>query len=66
MSGYKNYGTLTQWNTMQHKERRINILPFAIAWMEMETIILSETSQSLKEKIPYDLTYKRNLMNKIS
>ena len=51
---------------MQHKERRINILPFAIAWMEMETIILSETSQSLKEKIPYDLTYKRNLMNKIS
>ena len=32
-------------------------------WMEMGSIILSEISQVVKQ-IPYDLTYKWNLINK--
>ena len=40
-------------------ERKKELLPFMKEWMELESIMLSEISQ-----IPYDLTYKRNLMNK--
>ena len=46
------------------KRKKKEFLPFATAWMELETIMLSETSQLVEDKIPYDLTYKRNLMNK--
>ena len=45
-------------------EKKKALLPCATAWMELETIMLSETSQLVEDKIPYDLTYKRNLMNK--
>ena len=31
-------------------ERKKELLPFATAWMELETIILSEISQSGKDK----------------
>ena len=31
-------------------ERKKELLPFATAWMELETIILSEISQSVKDK----------------
>ena len=41
-------------------ERKKEILPFATAWMELESIILSEISQAVKET-PYDLTYNWNL-----
>ena len=34
------------------------------AWMELESIMLSEISQAVKRQIPYDLTYKWNLINK--
>ena len=34
------------------------------AWMELENIMLSEISQAVKRRIPYDLTYKWNLINK--
>ena len=44
-------------------ERKKESLPFATAWMELESIMLSEIGQSVKQ-IPYDLTYKWNLMNK--
>ena len=37
-------------------ERKKKLLPFATAWMELESIMLSE--------VPYDLTYKWNLINK--
>ena len=31
-------------------ERKKELLPFATAWMELESIILSEKSQAVKEK----------------
>ena len=31
-------------------ERKKELLPFAIAWMELESIMLSETSQVVKDK----------------
>ena len=37
-------------------ERKKELLPFVTAWMELESIMLSE--------VPYDLTYKWNLINK--
>ena len=45
-------------------ERKKELLPFVTTWMELENIILSEISQAAK--VPYDLTYKRNLMNKMN
>ena len=36
------------------------ILPFAVTWMDLESIILSEVSQAEKDKI-YDITYTWNL-----
>ena len=44
-------------------ERKKELIPFATAWMELESIMLSEISQTVKD-IPYDLTYKWNLINK--
>ena len=38
-------------------ERKKELLPFAIAWMELESILLSEVSQSVKDK--YDMTSLR-------
>ena len=43
----KNCGTFTQWNTAQQKERR---RVFVTAWMELESIMLSEISQAVKHK----------------
>ena len=47
-------------------ERKKELIPFATAWMELESIMLSEISQSVKDKVLCDITYKRNLMNKIN
>ena len=44
--------------------RKKELLPFVTAWMEPESIMLSEISQAVKDKIPYDLTYKWNLISK--
>ena len=44
-------------------ERKKELLPFTTAWMELESIMLSEISQAMKDKL-YDLTYKWNLINK--
>ena len=35
-------------------ERKKELLPFATAWMDLESIMLSEVSQV---QLPYDLTY---------
>ena len=43
-------------------ERKKELMPFATAWMELESIMLSEISQAVTD--PYDLTYKWNLINK--
>ena len=36
-------------------------MPFAATWMDLEIIIVSEVSQTEKDKIPYDITYMWNL-----
>ena len=52
MSGYKKYGTFIKWNANQRekKKKKKKISPFAIVWMDMENIMLSEISQSQKDK----------------
>ena len=45
---------------------RKEFLPFGKAWMELESIMLSEISQVVKRQIPYDLTFNRNLINKMN
>ena len=45
-------------------ERRKELLPFATAWMELESITLSEISQVVKRQIPYDLTFNWNIINR--
>ena len=44
-------------------ERKKELLPFATAWMELESIMLSKISHA-EIQIPYDLTFNRNLINK--
>ena len=44
--------------------RKKELLPFAIPWMELKSIMLSEISQAIKRQIPDDLTYKWNLIHK--
>ena len=48
MSGSKNYGIFTQWTSMQ--QRKKEVIPFATAWMELESIMLSEISQEVRDK----------------
>ena len=52
MNESKNYGTFTQWNTKERrkKERKKELLPFVTAWVELESIILSEISQAVRDK----------------
>ena len=47
-------------------ERKKELLPFLTEWVDLESIMLSEISQVVKDEsqIPYDLTYKWNLINK--
>ena len=49
MSGSKNYGIFTQWN-FYAAERKKELIPFATAWMELESIMLSEISQAVRDK----------------
>ena len=35
---------------LSHKKKKNGILPFAATWMDLETIMLSETSQKEKDK----------------
>ena len=48
MSGSENWYIYT----MEHYtvERKKELLPFSIAWMELENIMISEISQAMKEK----------------
>ena len=49
MSGSKN---LWYIYTMEYyaAERKKELLPFVTAWMELESIVLSEVSQAVKDK----------------
>ena len=44
-------------------ERKKELLHFATAWVELESIMLSEVSQAVRDKY-HDLTFKWNLVNK--
>ena len=50
MSGQNNYGTFTHRTLLGCKKTKKKILPFATAWMDVENIMLSEISQSEKDK----------------
>ena len=46
-------------------ERKKELLPFVTARIELESIMLSEISQAVRDRqIAYDLTFKWNLINK--
>ena len=48
-----------------YSDRKKNeIMPFAATWMDMQIIILSELSQTEKDKY-HDITYMRNLKKMI-
>ena len=50
MSGSKNCGTFN-CGTMEHSAaERKELLPFATAWMELESLMLSEIGQAVKDK----------------
>ena len=44
--------------------KKNEIMPFAATWMDLEMIILSEVSQTEKDKISYDIAYMWNLKKK--
>ena len=48
MGGSKDDGTFTQRNTAA--KRKEELLPFPTAWMDLESIILSEINQAVKDK----------------
>ena len=65
MSGSKNWYIYTmEYHTA---ERKKELLPFATAWMELESTVLSEIrclSPGGERQIPYDFIYKWSLINK--
>ena len=47
-------------------ERKKELLPFATAWMELESTILSVISPGSERQIPYDFTFNQHLINKMN
>ena len=48
MSRSKNYGTYTM--EFYTAERKKELIPFSMEWMELESIMLSEISQTVRGK----------------
>ena len=46
--------------------KKKKVLPFVTVWIDLENIMLSEISQSEKDKYCYDLIHMWNLMNKLN
>ena len=61
MSGSKNYGTFTQWNFIQQKEGAPTLRDSMDGSGEHYA---KENKPGSERQIPYDLTYKWNLINK--
>ena len=62
MNGSKNYGTFTQWNSTQQKERRSS---YPYNNMDGTGEHYAKWNKPGGERqIPYDLTFNRNLINK--
>ena len=36
-------------------------MPFAVTWMHLEIVVMSEVSQAKKRQIAHDITYRWNL-----
>ena len=51
--------THTNWNTTQPYKSKMFL--FAVTWMDLENIMLTEVSQTEKRQILYDITYISNL-----
>ena len=49
MSGSKNYGIRIYTMAFYTAERKKEFIPFAMAWMELESIMLSEISQVVRD-----------------
>ena len=45
-------------------ERKKELIPFATAWMKLESIMLSEIMPGGKGQIPYDLTFNWNIISR--
>ena len=58
-----NVHTHTTHNGILLSYTKIEILPFATMWMDLESIMLSEISQTEKDKHSYVITYMWNLKN---
>ena len=62
MSESKNYGTFTQWNSMQQKERRSS---YSLQHhYRTGKHYAKQNKPGGQRQIPYDLTFNRNLINK--
>ena len=49
-SGSKNYGIFIHTMEFYAAERKKELIPFATAWMKLESIMLSEISQAVRDK----------------
>ena len=45
-------------------ERKKELIPFAKAWIELESIMLSEILPGGERQIPYDFTFNWSIINK--
>ena len=61
MSGSKNCGTFTQWNTTQQEEGTLTLRDSIGGTGEHYA---KWNKPGCKRQIPYDLTYNRNIVNK--
>ena len=57
-------GHLRNGIVLSHEEEKI--LPFATVWMDLENIMLSEMSESEKDKHHTDFTHRWNVINKLN
>ena len=44
--------------------RKNELIPFVTAWMELESIMLSEILPGGERQIPYDFTFNWSIINK--
>ena len=45
--------------------KKNEIMPFAATWMNLESVILSEVSQTEKKQASYDIIYMHKLKKKL-
>ena len=66
MNGSKNYGTFTQWNSMQQKERRSSYPLQQHGWNWRVLHYGKWNKPGNERQIPYDLTFNWNLIDKMN